>query len=156
MLQDLEKQGIISKDRERSIQQLSEELDIKKEEISGHLSNIEHLQTDLGSKQTIITGLQDKFMQSSMHILQETVKGMQDELKDCYVRIKDYEYLEADWKKMKENMDSLKTSLINENAELKSQLTCVKSELEGEIRTREHRTNKVKCPILLGLNEISS
>ena len=143
LLQDLEKQGIISKDRERSIQQLTEELDIKKEEISGHLSNIEQLQNDLGSKQTIITGLQDKFMQSSMHILQETVKGMQDELKDCYVRIKDYEYLEADWKKMKENMDSLKTTLINENADLKSQLTCVKSELEGEIRTREHRTNKV-------------
>ena len=76
LLQDLEKQGIISKDRERSIQQLTEELDIKKEEISGHLSNIEQLQNDLGSKQTIITGLQDKFMQSSMHILQETVKGM--------------------------------------------------------------------------------
>ena len=68
---------------------------------------------------------------------------MQDELKDCYVRIKEYEYQEADWRKIKENMDSLKTSLINENAELKSQLTCVKSELEGEIRTREHRTNKV-------------
>ena len=81
-------------------------------------------------------------MQSSMHILQETVKGMQDELKDCYVRLRDYEYKEDDWKQMKEKMDSLKTTLIDENADLKSQLTCVKSELDGEIRTWEHRSNK--------------
>ena len=62
-------------------------------------------------------------MQSSMHILQETVKGMQDELKECYVRIRDYEYKEDDWKQVKDRMDSLKTNLIDENAELKSQLT---------------------------------
>ena len=142
LLQDLEKQGIISKDRERTIQQLTEELDIKKEEINGHISQLDQLQAEIGSKQTIITQLQEKFMQSSMHILQETVKGMQDELKDCYVRLRDYEYKEDDWKQMKEKMDSLKTTLIDENADLKSQLTCVKSELDGEIRTREHRSNK--------------
>ena len=142
LLQDLEKQGIISKDRERSIQQLAEELEIKKEEISGHISGLDQLQGEIGSKQTIITQLQEKFMQSSMHILQETVKGMQDELKDCYVKIRDYEYKEDDWKQVKDKMDSLKTSLIDENADLKSQLTCVKSELDGEIRTREHRSNK--------------
>lgn len=142
LLQDLEKQGIISKDRERSIQALTEELDIKKEEIVGHISQLDQLQAEVASKQTIITQLQEKFMQSSMHILQETVKGMQDELKECYVRIRDYEYKEDDWKQIKEKMDSLKTSLIDENADLKSQLTCVKSELEGEIRTREHRSNK--------------
>lgn len=142
LLQDLEKQGIISKDRERSIQQLAEELEIKKEEISGHISALDQLQAEIGSKQTIITQLQEKFMQSSMHILQETVKGMQDELKDCYVKIRDYEYKEDDWRQVKDKMDSLKTSLIDENADLKSQLTCVKSELDGEIRTREHRSNK--------------
>ena len=142
LLQDLEKQGIISKDRERSIQQLGEELDIKKEEITGHISALDQLQAEIGSKQTIITQLQEKFMQSSMHILQETVKGMQDELKDCYVKIRDYEYKEDDWRQVKDKMDSLKTSLIDENADLKSQLTCVKSELDGEIRTREHRSNK--------------
>ena len=142
LLQDLEKQGIISKDRERSIQQLAEELEIKKEEISGHISGLDQLQAEIGSKQTIITQLQEKFMQSSMHILQETVKGMQDELKDCYVKIRDYEYKEDDWRQIKDKMDSLKTSLIDENADLKSQLTCVKSELDGEIRTREHRSNK--------------
>lgn len=142
LLQDLEKQGIISKDRERSIQQLAEELEIKKEEISGHISALDQLQAEIGSKQTIITQLQEKFMQSSMHILQETVKGMQDELKDCYVKIRDYEYKEDDWRQIKDKMDSLKTSLIDENADLKSQLTCVKSELDGEIRTREHRSNK--------------
>ena len=142
LLQDLEKQGIISKDRERTIQQLTEELDMKKEEINGHISQLDQLQAEIGSKQTIITQLQEKFMQSSMHILQETVKGMQDELKDCYVRLRDYEYKEDDWKQMKDKMDSLKTTLIDENADLKSQLTCVKSELDGEIRTREHRSNK--------------
>lgn len=142
LLQDLEKQGIISKDRERSIQQLTEELEIKKEEICGHISALDQLQAEIGSKQTIITQLQEKFMQSSMHILQETVKGMQDELKDCYVKIRDYEYKEDDWRQIKDKMDSLKTSLIDENADLKSQLTCVKSELDGEIRTREHRSNK--------------
>merc|ERR1712020_864199 len=55
LLQDLEKQGIISKDWERSIQQLAEELEIKKEEISGHISGLDQLQAEIGSKQTIIT-----------------------------------------------------------------------------------------------------
>ena len=35
LMKEMEKQCIISKDREKSIQQLSEELDIKKEEIGG-------------------------------------------------------------------------------------------------------------------------
>ena len=52
--------------------------------------------------------LQEKFMQSSQHILQETVKGMQDELRECYVRIKDYEFKEDEWKQVKEKMDSFK------------------------------------------------
>ena len=47
-------------------------------------------------------------MQRSQHILQETVKGMQDELRECYVRIKDYEFKEDEWKQVKEKMDSFK------------------------------------------------
>ena len=47
-------------------------------------------------------------MQSSQYILQETVKGMQDELRECYVRIKDYEFKEDEWKQVKEKMDSFK------------------------------------------------
>ena len=50
-------------------------------------------------------------MQSSQHILQESVKGMRDELKDCYVRIKDYEFKEEEWKQTKEKMENFKVSL---------------------------------------------
>ena len=35
----------------------------------------------------MINGLQEKFLQSSQHILQETVKGLQDELKSGYVKV---------------------------------------------------------------------
>ena len=51
-------------------------------------------------------------MQSSQHILQESVKGMRDELKDCYVRIKDYEFKEEEWKQTKEKMDNFKVSFF--------------------------------------------
>ena len=51
-------------------------------------------------------------MQSSQHILQESVKGMRDELKDCYVRIKDYEFKEDEWKQNKEKMDNFKVSFL--------------------------------------------
>ena len=51
-------------------------------------------------------------MQSSQHILQESVKGMRDELKDCYVRIKDYEFKEEEWKQTKEKMDNFKVSFL--------------------------------------------
>ena len=47
LLQDLEKQGIISKDRERSIQALNDELEMKKEEINGHISQLDQLQVNL-------------------------------------------------------------------------------------------------------------
>ena len=50
-------------------------------------------------------------MQSSQHILQESVKGMRDELKECYVRIKDYEFKEDEWKQSKEKMENFKVSL---------------------------------------------
>ena len=50
-------------------------------------------------------------MQSSQHILQESVKGMRDELKDCYVRIKDYEFKEDEWKQAREKMENFKVSL---------------------------------------------
>ena len=72
-------------------------------------------------------------MQSSQHILQESVKGMRDELKDCYVRIKDYEFKEEEWKQTKEKMDNFKVSLLDEIGDLKSHLTCVKSELDGKV-----------------------
>ena len=51
-------------------------------------------------------------MQSSQHILQETVKGMQDELKECYVRIRDYEFKEDEWKQNKGKMESFKVYII--------------------------------------------
>ena len=51
-------------------------------------------------------------MQSSQHILQESVKGMRDELKDCYVRLKDYEFKEEEWKQTKEKMDNFKVSFL--------------------------------------------
>ena len=50
-------------------------------------------------------------MQSSQHILQESVKGMRDELKECYVRIKDYEFKEDEWKQAREKMENFKVSL---------------------------------------------
>eukprot|EP00090_Calanus_glacialis_P028438 TRINITY_DN45680_c0_g1_i1.p1 TRINITY_DN45680_c0_g1~~TRINITY_DN45680_c0_g1_i1.p1 ORF type:complete len:494 (-),score=153.56 TRINITY_DN45680_c0_g1_i1:17-1498(-) len=142
LLQDLEKQAIISKDRERSIQQLTEDLDARKEEVTTLTSQVEHLQTEVGGKQTIITQLQEKFMQSSQHIMQETVKGLQDELKESFSKVKDLELKEEEWKQIKERMESVKTGLIEEIADLKAQLANVKSELDGEIRTREHRNNR--------------
>ena len=51
-------------------------------------------------------------MQSSQHILQESVKGMRDELKDCYVRLKDYEFKEEEWKQTKEKMDNFKVLFL--------------------------------------------
>ena len=77
----MEKEGIISKDRERSIQQLSEELEIRKEEIVGGINilnsdrmyliklgfkkmsagltkQVDQLQSELGNKQTMISQLQ--------------------------------------------------------------------------------------------------
>ena len=142
LLQDLEKQAIISKDRERSIQQLTEDLYARKEEVAALTSQVENLTTEVGGKQSMITQLQEKFMQSSQHIMQETVKGLQDELKDCYSKIKDLELKEEEWKQIKERMDSMKTGLVEEVADLKAQLANAKSELDGEIRTREHRNNK--------------
>merc|ERR1719320_1753358 len=63
ILQDLEKSAIISKDRERSIQQLTEDLEGRVEEVTTLTNQVEHLQTEVGGKQTIITQLQEKFMQ---------------------------------------------------------------------------------------------
>ena len=142
LLQDLEKSAIISKDRERSIQQLTEDLEGRVEEVTTLTNQVEHLQTEVGGKQTIITQLQEKFMQSSQHIMQETVKGLQDELKDNFSKIKDYELKEEEWKQIKERMDNVKVGLVDEIADLKAQLANVKSELDGEIRTREHRSNR--------------
>ena len=66
MLQDLEKQGIISKDRERTIQQLNEELDMKKEEINGHLGQLDQLQVkmnELSASKPVICQLTSSFTQ---------------------------------------------------------------------------------------------
>ena len=71
----MEKEGIISKDRERCIQQFSDELEIRKEEIVGgyiYISSmtkyilipvgltkqVDQLQSELGNKQTMISQLQ--------------------------------------------------------------------------------------------------
>ena len=39
-------------------------------------------------------------------------------------------------------MAEINEEILDEIGDLKSHLTCVKSELDGEIRTREHRSNK--------------
>ena len=73
LLNDLERQTIVSKDRERAVLQLQEEVQAHKEESTRAGQQLEQMQGELASRQTAVQGLQEKFLQSSQHILQVQV-----------------------------------------------------------------------------------
>ena len=142
MLQDLEKEKILSRERERGLIQAGEELQAAREDRAAIAAQLELHQTEATGKQTLITQLQEKFLESSQHILQETVKGLQDELADSYGRVTDYQRQEEEWRQAAARAEALRASLTSQLAEAKAELARVRAELAGEVRTREHRQHR--------------
>ena len=70
--QELEKVSIISKDREKQIQNLTDEITCYREETQKLQKHQEQQEAEMSSKESLISNLQEKFLQSSQHILQET------------------------------------------------------------------------------------
>lgn len=141
--QDLEKQTIISKDREKRILQLMEEIESKSDLMTSTSQQLDYLQSELSAKNQLVQQLQDKFLQSSAHIMQEIIKGLQEELKTVLLKLKEAELVAEEWKQVREKSENVRSCLVEENAGLKSHLAEVRAELQGEVRTREHRESRV-------------
>lgn len=70
----LETQTILCKDREKQVHQLQEELEAKEERLSTFAHELESGKQQVLQRERQIADLQDKFLQSSAHILEETIQ----------------------------------------------------------------------------------
>ena len=141
--QDLERQTMVSRDRERQVVTLQEEVQAAKEEVGRAGQQVEQLQCELASRQAAVQTLQEKFLQSSQHILQETVKGLQEEVKVACTKVRELELAADDARGQRDRWEVIRGGLTEELGEVRAELARVKSELEGEVRTREHRDNRM-------------
>ena len=141
--QDLERQTMVSRDRERQVVTLQEEVQAAKEEVGRAGQQVEQLQCELASRQAAVQALQEKFLQSSQHILQETVKGLQEEVKVACTKVRELELAADDARGQRDRWEVIRGGLTEELGEVRAELARVKSELEGEVRTREHRDNRM-------------
>lgn len=141
--QDLERQTMVSRDRERQVVTLQEEVQAAKEEAGRAGQQVEQLQCELASRQAAVQALQEKFLQSSQHILQETVKGLQEEVKVACTKVRELELAADDARGQRDRWEVIRGGLTEELGEVRAELARVKSELEGEVRTREHRDNRM-------------
>ena len=141
--QDLERQTMVSRDRERQVVTLQEEVQAAKEEACRGGQQVEHLQNEVSSRQAAVQALQEKFLQSSQHILQETVKGLQEEVKIAITKVRELELAADEARGQRGRWEVVRGGLTDELGEVRAELAKVKSELEGEVRTREHRDNRM-------------
>ena len=141
--QDLERQTMVSRDRERQVVTLQEEVQAAKEEAGRAGLQVEHLQNEVASRQAAVQALQEKFLQSSQHILQETVKGLQEEVKVASTKVRELELAADEARGQRDRWEVVRGGLTEEVGEVRAELARVRSELEGEVRTREHRDNRM-------------
>ncbi len=69
----METQVILCKDREKQIHQLQEEMEAKDERLSTFTHELESSKQHILQREKQIADLQDKFMQSSTHVMEETI-----------------------------------------------------------------------------------
>jgi chromosome segregation ATPase len=107
------------------------------------VQQVEALQAEVLARQAMVQGLQEKFLQSSQHILQETAKGLQDEVKAAYIKARDLELAAEEARGHRQRAELVRTGLTEELGEVRAELARARAELEGEVRTREHRDNRL-------------
>ena len=70
----LERETIICRDRDQKIKSLDEEIEVRDDKIRDLDQQLETSRCELANCQKQVADLQEKFMQSSSHVMEETVR----------------------------------------------------------------------------------
>ncbi|XP_059086877.1 trichohyalin-like isoform X2 [Tigriopus californicus] len=151
-LEELERQSIVSKDREKRICALLDDLESKDETQENMRMETEALRLDVVQRQNQYNDLHDKFLQSSQHILEETLRGFKDENRNLQQKLKILEVKDEEYAERQTMVQTKHDKLLIENAELRAEFAEVRQKLESEVRARESRDAK----FLLDSQEASS
>ena len=118
----LEKQTITSKNRDNKIEQLNGELEAKDDLLKTTKDELETAKLEFANLEKQMLDLQDKFMESSVHVMEETITGLGNENRTMQQKLKEGEMeLEVE-REQKERVELRCNKLINENADLASNL----------------------------------
>ena len=118
----LEKQTITSKNRDNKIEELNGELETKNDMLKSTNNELETAKLEFSNLEKQMLDLQDKFMESSVHVMEETITGLGNENRALQQKLKEGQMeLEVE-KEQKERVELRCNKLINENADLASNL----------------------------------
>eukprot|EP00095_Tigriopus_kingsejongensis_P003476 maker-scaffold264_size232020-snap-gene-0.9 protein:Tk03476 transcript:maker-scaffold264_size232020-snap-gene-0.9-mRNA-1 annotation:"iduronate 2-sulfatase" len=141
-LEELERQTIVSKDREKRIHSLMEDMEMRDETVQNMKLETDVLRGDLLQREGQNNDLHEKFLQSSQHILEETLRGLRDENKALQHKLKILEVKDDEHQEKLSHLNTKNDNLVAENAELRSEMAETKQKLESEVRVRETRDAK--------------
>ena len=118
----LEKQTIVSKERDHKVEQLTGEVDTKDDQLKTAKNDLETARLELSNLEKQMLDLQDKFMESSVHVMEETVNGLGNENRALQQQLKELEMQAEAEKEQKERVELKCSKFISENAEISATL----------------------------------
>ena len=118
----LEKQTITSKNRDHKIEQLTAEFDAKDDQLKTTKDELDTAKVEASSLEKQMLDLQDKFMESSVHVMEETVNGLGNENRCLQQKLKEIQIQLETEKEQKERVEMKCSKFISENAEIAANL----------------------------------
>ncbi|CAB4065652.1 unnamed protein product, partial [Lepeophtheirus salmonis] len=133
---------IEQKDLSKSLEETSENLESKEEELKSLRNELNSTKTNLAMRDAQFHELEEKFLQSSVHMMEEAMGSLKNENSKLSRELKVKELEEDSKIQLRAKQEEQCTVLIAENAELAAKLAELKSKLESEVRLRDSRDSK--------------